>query len=188
MDASHFHDPGTDRHYVVYKVDGNSLSYMVSRPGTCTNSVPPIQPTPLMLQEIESLNLNLIGQPLALLDNDGILQGDQGIVAAPYLMRSAAGVYVLFFNSGCSLDDSYHIEYATSPTLTGPFVRHGVLLRSGTPTAGGTLASPGGISVHAGTGRAVFHSGYYSTVDSFRQLWTVNVEVAFNGTVTLTAT
>ena len=48
IDADGFNDPQTNRQYVVYKVDGNSLGHG----GACMNTVGPIVPTPINLQEV----------------------------------------------------------------------------------------------------------------------------------------
>jgi hypothetical protein len=50
IDADGFNDPVTNRQYVVYKVDGNS----VGNGGACSNSNAPIAPTPLNLQEVSN--------------------------------------------------------------------------------------------------------------------------------------
>lgn len=51
-------------HYVVYKVDGNS----VGNGGSCGNTEAPIVPTPLMLLELKDDGITPVGNPTQLLD------------------------------------------------------------------------------------------------------------------------
>jgi hypothetical protein len=67
------------RRYMLYKIDGNTKGHG----GPCGNTVEPIQPTPIMLQEVKSDGTTLVGDPVAILDNAG--PADQGIVEAPSL-------------------------------------------------------------------------------------------------------
>lgn len=85
IDASGFKDRNGKR-YVVYKVDGNSMG----RGGPCGNTVEPIVGTPLMLQPVAADGYTFTDNAVALLDNNGA--ADQGILEAPVLIRSRAGI------------------------------------------------------------------------------------------------
>ncbi|KAE9374763.1 glycoside hydrolase family 43 protein [Stipitochalara longipes BDJ] len=92
IDSSGFTDTdGT--HYIVYKVDGNSIGHG----GVCGNTVAPIVPTPLMLQQLASDGLPPVSDPIQLLDRD---DGDGPLIEAPNLIL-VNGVYFLFFSSNC---------------------------------------------------------------------------------------
>lgn len=184
IDGSFFADTVTGRYYVLYKVDGNSFSTARARPDTCTNSVAPIYPTPIMLQEVDSSTFEFVAEPQLLLDHDGEAVGDCGTIEGPSMMRGADGVYVLFFSAGCFIDGSYRVEYATRGNLDGPFARQGTLLQTGSPVTGATLSAPGSLCVVEDGEHAVFHAGPRNSSGSFREMWTVSINVA-KGFVTL---
>ncbi|KAI5246613.1 Arabinanase/levansucrase/invertase [Aureobasidium subglaciale] len=151
IDAAGFKDRD-GRRYVVYKVDGNSQG----RGGACGNTVAPIVGTPLMLQPVAADGYTFTGNAVALLDNDGA--ADQGILEAPVLTRSRAGVYFLFFSSGCFATSGYTVSYATATSLMGPYTRaSGPLFRTGD---GNGLKAPGGMSVWGDNRHMVLHANY----------------------------
>ncbi|KAG9579627.1 glycoside hydrolase family 43 protein, partial [Aureobasidium melanogenum] len=151
IDASGFKDRNGKR-YVVYKVDGNSIGHG----GACGNTVAPIVGTPLMLQPVAADGHTFTGNAVALLDNDGA--ADQGILEAPVLTRSRAGVYFLFFSSGCFATSGYTVSYATATNLTGPYTRaSSPLFRTGD---GNGLKAPGGMSVWGDNRHMVLHANY----------------------------
>ena len=152
IDADGFTDiKSTDpAHYVVYKVDGNSIGHG----GACKNGVKPIAPTVIMLQRVSSADGHtLLGEPVELLHNT---PADGPNVEAPALVYvKNTGLYYLFFNSGCFKLPGYRIEYATSKTLTGPYTRNPKpLLVTGDTAA--HVRSPGGIDFNANGTRCIF--------------------------------
>ncbi|KIX09311.1 uncharacterized protein Z518_00390 [Rhinocladiella mackenziei CBS 650.93] len=150
IDADGFNDPPTHRQYVVYKVDGNS----VGNGGECANTVSPIAPTPLVLQEVDPDDgYSLIGTPTTILLNG---PDDGPNIEAPSLTYDvSSGTYILLYNSKCFTTPPYNIQYATSKSIYGPYTRQGAFLETG-----GTAASvyiPGGIDVTPDGKLAVFH-------------------------------
>ncbi|OTA99899.1 glycoside hydrolase family 43 protein [Hypoxylon sp. CI-4A] len=115
IDPSGFEDDGGTR-YVVYKVDGNSIGHG----GSCGNTVEPIVPTPIMLQEVKKNGVTKVGDPVEILDRT---DDDGPYVEAPSLLRTDNGLYILFFSSGCYTESTYNVNYATSTSLTGPYKR-----------------------------------------------------------------
>jgi beta-xylosidase len=99
IDPSGFQDADGTR-YVVYKIDGNNIGHG----GSCNNGVAPIVPTPIMLQQVESDGITLVGGAQEILTNG---EYDGPLVEAPSLSRisdpSSAGgqLYILFFSSNC---------------------------------------------------------------------------------------
>ena len=137
-------------HYVVYKVDGNSIGHG----GACKNSKKPVVPTPLMLQRVSSDDgYTKLGDPIELLHN---IPSDGPNIEAPALVFiPGTGLYFLFFNSGCFKLPRYRIDYATSSTINGPYQRSSKpLLVTGDTTA--HVHNPGGIDFSADGGQAVF--------------------------------
>jgi beta-xylosidase len=151
IDASGFKDRDGKR-YVVYKVDGNSIGHG----GACGNTVAPIVGTPLMLQPVAADGHTFTDNAVAILDNNGA--ADQGILEAPVLTRSRAGVYFLFFSSGCFATSGYTVSYATATNLKGPYTRaSSPLFRTGD---GNGLKAPGGMSVWGDNRHMVLHANY----------------------------
>ena len=143
-------DPETGNMYVVYKVDGNSLGHG----GACGNSVAPIQPTPIILQQVSAIDgVTPIGGGIEILVNES---QDGPMVEAPALMYdSQSGGYVLFYNSGCFTDTSYTIRYAVSMGgIGGPYARQGTFAATGSTSA--NVQIPGGIDVAGDGVHAVF--------------------------------
>jgi len=98
-------------HYVVYKVDGNSIGHG----GVCGNTDAPIVPTPLMLQQLAADSVTAVGDPIQLLDRD---DADGPLVEAPNLTL-VNGVYFLFFSSNCYSTPQYDVSYATASSVKG---------------------------------------------------------------------
>ncbi|KAI0119267.1 glycoside hydrolase family 43 protein [Daldinia grandis] len=140
IDASGFEDEG-GKQYVLYKVDGNSVGHG----GSCSNTKKPIVPTPIMLQEVDDDGVTKIGEAVQIFDRS---DEDGPLVEAPSLLRTDNGLYILFFSSGCYLESSYNVNYATSTSLKGPFQRaQHPIIKSGEYT----LQAPGGATaVHVG--------------------------------------
>ena len=153
--------------YVTYKVDGNSIGHG----GICGNTVPPIVPTPIILQAIAADGVTLQGDPITLLDNDGL--PDDGVIEAPSLVKSASGDHVLFFSSGCYSTADYTVNYAVSTGgIDGPYVKKGPLLATGDDG----LYAPGGADILWDARHMVFHADLGNTSD-VRQLYVGLIEI-----------
>ncbi|ETI24509.1 hypothetical protein G647_03878 [Cladophialophora carrionii CBS 160.54] len=151
IDADGFNDPTTNRQYVVYKVDGNS----VGNGGACSNTVAPIAPTPLNLQEVSNDDgYTPLGGTSTILLND---PDDGPNIEAPSLTYDASsGTYILFYSSKCFTQAPYNIRYATSTSIYGPFTKQpNPFLVTGSTAA--NLYIPGGIDVTKDGKKAVFH-------------------------------
>ncbi|KAM0558578.1 hypothetical protein ACHAPJ_004773 [Fusarium lateritium] len=126
IDPAGFVDESTNKRYVVYKVDGNSLN-----DGS---------PTPIRLQRVSSKDGSTpIGKPLTIMDR--IASEDGPLVEAPNLVRTQDGKYLLFFSSHMYTDDAYDVKYAIADKIEGPYVR-GPAPFLKTPALG--LNGPGG--------------------------------------------
>ncbi|OQO09383.1 hypothetical protein B0A48_04781 [Cryoendolithus antarcticus] len=149
IDPAGFLDAGPNKRYVVYKVDGNSIGHG----GECGNTVKPIVPTPLILQQVNVNNgRDLIGSPIQILTN-GPANGPY--VEAPSLTYMG-GKYVLFFSSQCYATPKYDVSYAISDNITGPYKKYGPLFVTGTLG----LTAPGGMDVAINGDHAVFHADF----------------------------
>lgn len=151
IDPDGFNDPASHRQFVIFKVDGNS----VGSGGECSNSVSPIAPTPLVLQEVNPEDgYSFIGGPTTVLLND---PEDGPNIEAPTLTYDASSeTYILFYNSRCFATSSYTIRYATSKSIYGPYTKqHTQFLQTGDTAA--NLYAPGGIDVTKDGKLAVFH-------------------------------
>jgi len=147
IDPDGFLDTATNKRYVVYKVDGNSIGHG----GICGNTVAPIVPTPLMLQEVGLDGLSLIGDAVQILDRDDL---DGPLIEAPTLHRSADGIYFLFFSSNCFTTPKYDVSYATATNIYGPYTRSSRPLLI---TSDADLVGPGGLDIVKGGDLVVFH-------------------------------
>lgn len=148
IDSNSVEDVIGEKMYVVYKVDGNAIG----RGGACGNTVAPIVPTPIILQEVSAIDgVTLIGEGIQLLTNTA---EDGPKVEAPTMFYDGSQ-WVLFYNSGCFVDTSYRIRYATSDSIIGPYTRRGTFLETGSTAA--NVQVPGGIDVTSDGTKAVFH-------------------------------
>lgn len=134
------------KRWVVYKIDGNSIGHG----GACGNTVAPIVPTPIMLQQVAQDGHTLIGKPTQMLTN---IASDGPYVEAPVLTYMS-GKYVLFYSSQCYMGSKYDVQYAIADTVTGPYKRVGRLLGTGDHGLNG----PGGLDVAINGDHAVFHA------------------------------
>ncbi|KAI1622055.1 endo-arabinase [Exophiala viscosa] len=151
IDADGFLDPVTQRQYIVYKVDGNSKGHG----GACSNTVAPITPTPLILQEVSPTDgYTFTGDPVTILEND---DSDGPNIEAPALTYdSSSGLYVLLYSSECFVTTAYNIRYATSTSITGPYKKAAdSFLDTGATAA--DVYIPGGFDVTKDGKYAVFH-------------------------------
>jgi beta-xylosidase len=182
IDADGFNDPTTHRQYVVYKVDGNS----VGNGGECANTVNPIAPTPLILQEVDADDgYTFVGQATTVLLNDA---EDGPNIEAPSLTYDASSeTYMLLYSSRCFVSTPYNIRYATSKSIYGPYTKQPDPFLS----TGGTAASvyiPGGIDITKDGRLAVFHGdlnmGWFQNDGSkrVRGMYAVELSVA-NGAI-----
>jgi beta-xylosidase len=135
---------------VVYKVDGNSIGHG----GTCSNSAKPIVPTPIMLQQVGSDGVSLIGAPIQLITNDAV---DGSSVEAPTILYGATQkIYFLLYSSGCFTASSYSVRVASATSLTGPWTKASApFLVTGQTAA--DVYIPGGVDVTADGSKIVFH-------------------------------
>lgn len=147
IDPSGFTDAdGT--HYVVYKIDGNSVGHG----GVCGNTVDPIVPTPLMLQQLEADGVTPFGDPIELLDRG---DADGPLIEAPNLTL-VNSVYILFFSSNCYSTPQHDISYATASSVKGPFTKSSAPLAvTGNPF---NLTAPGGATATPDSKNMVFHA------------------------------
>jgi len=150
IDISGFYDRSTNRRYVVYKVDGNSIGHG----GECGNTVKPIVPTPILMQRVDANNgYGLIGTPLQILTNT---PADGPYVEAPAL-NYMGGKYVLFYSPQCYTTPKYDVSYAIADSITGPYIRSGSLFKTGGPLG---FQAPGGLDVAVNGDHAVWHANY----------------------------
>ena len=104
IDPHHFIDEdGTP--YLLYKNDGNAIG----------------QRTKLWIQELSEDGLELVGEPIDLgLENDGG-RWEGPLIEAPTLVLQD-GTYYLFYSANAYDTVRYAVGYATSDTVTGPYV------------------------------------------------------------------
>ncbi|KAJ9617300.1 hypothetical protein H2200_001021 [Cladophialophora chaetospira] len=152
IDADGFTDPATNRQYVVYKVDGNS----VGNGGACSNTVAPIAPTPLNLQEVSNDDgYTAIGGLATILLNDA--EDGPNIEAPSLTYDPSSRTYILFYSSKCFTHSDYNIRYATSTSVYGPYTKQpNSFLTTGATSA--NLYIPGGFDITKDGKRAVFHA------------------------------
>lgn len=149
IDPSGYQDPATGLRYVAYKVDGNHNG----NGGDCRNTVDPIVPTPIRLQQVGSDGISPVGEPVTILDRD---DSDGPLVEAPSLYRSTEGTYFLFYSSGCYTGSNYNTKYATATNIAGPYTKaSSPLIASGD---GPNLNGPGGADISADGQIMVFHA------------------------------
>jgi len=166
IDASGFVESDGTR-YVVYKIDANAKGHG----GSCNNGVQPIVSTPIMIQKVGSDGISKIGDPVQILANEA---EDGPLVEAPSLIRDGSGKYVLFYSSGCFVDDSYTTKYATSSSPYGPFTRapNNPLLSTGK----NGLHGPGGLDAGLDGVHVAFH-GRSTSGDGRRFMYTGIISV-----------
>jgi hypothetical protein len=135
-------------HYVVYKVDGNSIG----NGGVCGNTVAPIVPTPLMLQQLASDGVTPLGDPIELLDRS---DADGPLIEAPNLIL-VNGVYFLFLSSNCYTTPEYDVNYATASYVKGLFTKSSSpLIVTGSPF---NVTAPGGARATDDGKNLLFHA------------------------------
>ena len=147
IDPSGFTDSdGT--HYVVYKIDGNSIGHG----GSCGNTVAPIVPTPIMLQQLAADGVTPVGAPIEILDRG---DADGPLIEAPNLILKN-GVYVLTFSSNCYSTTLYDVSYATATNVRGPYTKSSApLMVTNNPYE---ITAPGGATMSPDGEHMVFHA------------------------------
>lgn len=148
--------------WITYKIDGNAIGHG----GECGNTVAPIVPTPLMLQQLGADGRTKIGNPIQILTNG---PNDGAYIEAPALTK-LGGKYVLFYSPQCYTTDKYKIEYATANSIKGPYTRRGQLLATGTDG----LKAPGGLDVAINGDHAIWHGDFGSGRASYTGILSIS--------------
>lgn len=131
----------------MYKVDGNN----VGDGGVCGNTVDPIVPTPLLLQELTADRMTPVGTPVELLDRG---DADGPLIEAPRII-TVNGVYVLFFSSNCYSTPQYDVSYGMASSVKGPYTKStAALLVTDNPF---NLTAPSGSTAMDDGKNMVFH-------------------------------
>jgi beta-xylosidase len=158
-------------HYVVYKIDGNSVGHG----GSCGNTVDPIVPTPLMLQQLAADGITAVGDPIELLDRG---DADGPLIEAPYLLLFN-GVYFLFFSSNCYSTTLYDVSYATASSVKGPFTKSSApLMVTNNPFS---VTAPGGVQTTIDGQNMVFHANCPAGKCMFERPITINGNIVTMG-------
>lgn len=168
IDADGYKDGGT--YYVLYKVDGNSISS---------------DSTPLMLQGLNSDAITPNGDPTQLLDRD---DNDGPLIEAPSL-ANVDGTYYLSFSSNMYDTTKYDVSYATATAITGPYTKaldpNAPLLVTGDPSNVGKLSAPGGSDFNADGSKIVFHAFKNGqNIDDGRAMYVADISCA-NGVISM---
>ncbi|KAK3716212.1 hypothetical protein LTR37_006657 [Vermiconidia calcicola] len=161
IDPSGYVDTDGKR-YVVYKVDGNSIGHG----GECGNTIPPIVPTPIMLQQVSSDGHTKIGGAIRILDRS---EQDGPYVEAPSLSK-LNGKYVLFYSSNCFVTPKYDVSYALASNIRGPYRKSGQLFVSGSKG----MTAPGGGDIAINGDHFVWHAKYGQGRASFTTTVSLN--------------
>ncbi|KAF2861827.1 glycoside hydrolase family 43 protein [Piedraia hortae CBS 480.64] len=155
IDPSGYLDRSGSR-WVVYKVDGNAIGHG----GVCGNTLAPIVPTPIMLQQVDATDgITKIGSPIQLITNG---KWDGPVVEAPSLTK-LGDRYVLFFSSNCFATTKYDVSYATSTHITGPYTKYGPLFVTGSRG----MTAPGGLDIAVNGDHVIWHANIGSGRASF---------------------
>lgn len=131
-----------------------------------------------MLQRMKKDGVNADGEPITIMTNT---DEDGPLVEAPMLVRSPESdpMYFLFFSSGCTRARDYDVKYATSKTITGPYVRAKKPLLQ---TGDFGLTAPGSVGVHSdnkGGLNMAFHARVLVDGAGVRSMFTTALK--FNG-------
>lgn len=151
IDPDGFVDPKTNNRYIIYKVDGNGVGHG----GQCSNSVEPIAPTPIMIQQVSKDDgTTFIGDAVQILLND---PSDGPNVEGPALTYDASSdTYFLLYSSQCFATTNYNIRVATSKSLSGPYTKQtDSFLKTGDTPA--SVVAPGCIDFSPDGTKAIFH-------------------------------
>jgi arabinan endo-1,5-alpha-L-arabinosidase len=138
IDASTYQENG--QLYLLWKADGNCCRL----------------PATIFIQPLSSDGRTLTGPPTELIRNDQRFEG--AVVEAPTLVKHD-GTYYLFYSANDFGGGNYRTGYATSSTITGPYVKSDTELMT-TDLFHGTVIGPGGQDVVTnsdGSTSIVFH-------------------------------
>jgi beta-xylosidase len=105
IDPTFFHDPHSQKSFLVYKRDANAVH----------------EPTDLMIQELSADGTKLEGSPRSILRNT--LSWEGPLVEAPELTYRD-GYYYLFYSANSYANDHYAEGVARSRSPFGPFEKH----------------------------------------------------------------
>ncbi|KAK4160084.1 glycosyl hydrolase [Cladorrhinum sp. PSN259] len=184
IDASGFYDREEGTRWVIYKVDGSAKG----PGGLCGNGVPPGEPTPFRLQQVDAKDgITKIGEAIEVLDRDPEVDGP--LIEAPSLVKVGGGggggggcgaKWVLFYSSHCWNSDEYDVKYAVSQRgVKGPYERRGQLIGKKREDFG--FVSPGGASAivvenDGGGGAMVFHADCPAGRCMYEAEWVIGVD------------
>ena len=173
IDPNLFHDPVNQKHYLVYKVDGNAIGHG----GACGNSKAKVAPTPMYLQELSPDDLTTkIGEPTFLVSNlnpEGSFKFDGPNTERPSI-AFRNNTYYLLYNAQCYAELKYRIDYVSC--IVGVDTDHGIdgcdwvslkatqqkkgvrtLLETNDRVSGAKLHAPGSMDTSADSHKIVFH-------------------------------
>ena len=135
------------RHYLIYKDNANSAGI----------------PNSIWINQIASDGVTFLGPRSKMLTADPA-GNENNVAEGPAIIRHD-GQYVLLYSAD-NWDSTYHMKYAVSDTLTGPYTKQGTFADTGT-WAGSVVAPGGGYVVTApdGTPYLFFHGAIGSPAD-----------------------
>jgi Glycosyl hydrolases family 43 len=111
IDPNLFYDPANGLYYLVYRVDGNTIGHG----GACGNTLSPIAPTPLYLQQMSPSDLVApIGDPVFLINNleyDGFRYDGPNTERPSIAYRNET--YYVLYNAQCYAQLTYRIDYVS---------------------------------------------------------------------------
>lgn len=120
IDVNYFDDAPSGKKYLLWKEDRNDMD--------------PMQPTPLVIQELTSDGLQLKDKPRNLIVNDEKWEGI--LVEAPTLIYDN-NYYYLFYSANVYADDHYNVGVARSKNILGPYEKKkGPVLKNRTHWSG----------------------------------------------------
>lgn len=116
-------------------VDTDGSRYLIYKSGRVYST--------MWVQRLAADGLSTVGDRIEAFRSDR--PEEANIVEAPSLVRrvvDTSGHYVLFYSANTFFSGSYHVNYATAPSVTGPYTKApGALLT--TDTIGRTYLNPG---------------------------------------------
>ncbi|MES2372036.1 MAG: glycoside hydrolase family 43 protein [Bacteroidota bacterium] len=106
IDPTFFHDPNSNKNYILWKTNKNALT--------------PAQPTQIVLQEVSADGLSLIGNATDLMVNDLAWEG--AVIEAPSMLFRN-GYYYIFYSGNNYGTDKYGVGVARSSTVNGSYTK-----------------------------------------------------------------
>jgi len=104
IDVTYFEDPNTRKKYLLWKEDQNDFN--------------PPRPTPIVMQELSSDGVKVIGTERELIRND---QPWEGVLVEAPTVVFRNGWYYLFYSGNIFVDDGYSVGVARSRNVWGPY-------------------------------------------------------------------